>query len=595
MVVECDVPGGSVEVGLGNFEVKESAIQQVKDQGTSGSKRKSKRKRAGRSDAVEAKTKKERRGSGGKKNLVCSKDPESEELVCAVCCETLAQSSKNSNRSIQCPLCQYQACAACVERYILHMREGQPQCMNPDCQAEWHTSFLSEHFPKSWIHGPYFKVRSEFSLKMEMAKLPEDQESLLNYRHSVQLKKDVEELDKEAKELKRQLDEKRQIMSFTKNMISEYKRSEYLVNLRNVEPEVVSSNHGQLPCQDEECKGFLNKDTHMCNTCDRITCKMCHILLGKESEDVTVNHVCKKEDIETAKLLKENTKPCPSCNMGVYKIEGCSQMFCTSCKTAFGWTTGKIITRNIHNPHYFEWRREQEEGGDIPRQPEDQPREGVEELQRNLFHRYNVRRLSKGDLWKRLGCLEHSTHGAGVDTPKAERAHIGDAMTKKWVDNMESVLLFVKRLMSEVRDVEYYERPDACRVHRLHYANNNTTEVAFKNELIKGDKKQSKSNEIKDVIVETARHIVAQLSNVTGSLESMQAVWDEVQRETKQLDQKLASIRKCFGGSVPCNGRFSQTWRALGFAKRLQREDGYPSMEADGRIDADLGYLYHIW
>lgn len=62
---------------------------------------------------------------------------------------------------------------------------------------------------------------------------------------------------------------------------------------------------------------------------------------GKESEDVTVNHVCKKEDIETAKLLKENTKPCPSCNMGVYKIEGCSQMFCTSCKTAFGWTTGR--------------------------------------------------------------------------------------------------------------------------------------------------------------------------------------------------------------------------------------------------------------
>ena len=67
------------------------------------------------------------------------------------------------------------------------------------------------------------------------------------------------------------------------------------------------------------------------------------------------DHVCKKEDLETAQLLAKNTKPCPKCSMGIFKISGCSQMYCISCHTAFCWNTGKIINKNIHNPHYFEY------------------------------------------------------------------------------------------------------------------------------------------------------------------------------------------------------------------------------------------------
>jgi hypothetical protein len=40
-------------------------------------------------------------------------------------------------------------------------------------------------------------------------------------------------------------------------------------------------------------------------------------------------------------------------------LKNCNQMFCSECHTPFDWTTGRIINGVIHNPHYFEWQRQQ--------------------------------------------------------------------------------------------------------------------------------------------------------------------------------------------------------------------------------------------
>ena len=60
--------------------------------------------------------------------------------------------------------------------------------------------------------------------------------------------------------------------------------------------------------------------------------------------------------------MKENSKPCPHCNMFISKIDGCNQMWCFNCKGFWDWGTGKkidIVARTqIHNPDFLRYERE---------------------------------------------------------------------------------------------------------------------------------------------------------------------------------------------------------------------------------------------
>ena len=107
-----------------------------------------------------------------------------------------------------------------------------------------------------------------------------------------------------------------------------------------------------MPCPGENCKGFLSCQ-YKCELCKQFTCPDCFEIIGSSHN---LPHECSPDNLKTAEMIKRETKGCPNCGVRIYKIEGCDQMWCTNCKTAWDWKSGEIQTK-VHNPHFFEYLR----------------------------------------------------------------------------------------------------------------------------------------------------------------------------------------------------------------------------------------------
>jgi ribosomal protein S15P/S13E len=72
-------------------------------------------------------------------------------------------------------------------------------------------------------------------------------------------------------------------------------------------------------CPAGDCRGFLSQ-AWKCGMCDNWTCPECHEVKGKEKDGP---HVCDPNNVETAKLLAKDSRPCPKCASVIFKIDGC--------------------------------------------------------------------------------------------------------------------------------------------------------------------------------------------------------------------------------------------------------------------------------
>lgn len=128
-------------------------------------------------------------------------------------------------------------------------------------------------------------------------------------------------------------------------------------------------------CPVDNCRGFLSSGWK-CGMCNVNVCAKCHEVKEKDDDGKLKEHTCKPENVETAKLLAKEAKPCPSCSAVISKVSGCDQMWCTQCHTAFSWQTGAIVKNGvIHNPHFFEYMMKN--GRDLPRAAGDVPCGGL--------------------------------------------------------------------------------------------------------------------------------------------------------------------------------------------------------------------------
>ena len=277
-------------------------------------------------------------------------------LNCSVCTETFNTTSRGR---VECPQCKKDACRSCYRRYLTS-RFQEPCCMH--CSVAFKMEHIHDSFPKSFWTTDYKKHREKtlFSLEMSQcaATLPYIQMAADHDVASAELRTCHDEIVEITKVLKQK---KIQELALLTRVRATEINTRLVVKTNSLECHV--------PCSTPQCRGFVTKDTPKCACCNQSTCHRCHQTvenptLGHQAIDMLngaetpepIGHVCTEDNIATVQELRRNAKQCPECRVYISKVDGCDQMFCVSCHTAFSWNTGLRINGPIHNPHYFEVR-----------------------------------------------------------------------------------------------------------------------------------------------------------------------------------------------------------------------------------------------
>jgi hypothetical protein len=209
--------------------------------------------------------------------------------------------------------------------------------MDTSCNREWTRKFLKSNFTNVFIKKEYKSHIENVLYDHERSLLPATQPLV--------------EREIRREKITNQINKTREQINKLKHELGDLQR-QYFYNI-NQRDTPNQRNTFIRACPVDDCRGFLSSQWK-CGLCENWTCPHCIEVIGVDKNSV---HECNPENILTATLISRDTKSCPKCGTGIYKIEGCDQMFCTMCNTAFSWRTGQIETRIIHNPHYFEWIR----------------------------------------------------------------------------------------------------------------------------------------------------------------------------------------------------------------------------------------------
>lgn len=279
---------------------------------------------------------------------------------CNICCEKY---NKTTRKPVECSYCHQAACRSCTKTYMFGSIQ-EPHCMG--CKVPWSQDFLASNFPKNFLDTDLRAHREKVLLEREKALLPETQleiqrRSAEAEAHAIARLALFYDQDSRPVEAKFYYDKAVALcegVGIPAPMIIPNSRR----TRSNEPPKPVPARS----CIDEGCRGFILKGTWQCGLCHKKVCKRCMVELIPDTD-----HVCKDEDVETTKLLLNNTKPCPGCGIMISKVDGCSQMWCVNCHVTFDWNTLERVTDRVHNPHYYEWMRRN--GRDIPREPGDLP------------------------------------------------------------------------------------------------------------------------------------------------------------------------------------------------------------------------------
>lgn len=275
---------------------------------------------------------------------------------CSICCE------ENVN-VIECLVCLEKACLNCYKTYFL----SQTTALCMWCKNSFDLNTLNKKYPIKTIKefSNHFET---FVFDKELSQAKDIDESII---YNIKNQIEINALKQKFKQLLATNDSfiKTEYNFFTVQLELQLKTPEYIIKTTVKEPkytfykqlfeieykrddlkrkrtpiESTKCDKIRKPCPEIECQGIIIK-----NKC--VAC--CINICGDCFEIKLEKHKCKKENLETVKMLKKDTKPCPGCFIAIIKTKGCDHMFCTSCHTFFAWKTLRIYDKPVGNPEYY--------------------------------------------------------------------------------------------------------------------------------------------------------------------------------------------------------------------------------------------------
>ena len=236
----------------------------------------------------------------------------------------------NSRISVECAQCHNTCCKECLVKYF-----NGTQSIN--CM------FCTSIFAEDHLYATSGTFR-EILQCITKNKLYDEEAALFNSTH--------------------------QLANMYNSMQNPISKKQFLENLPDVlqEGDRQASLNVIRQCPSTSCSGHYMLGNYKCTCCKSTICEICGDI---QSSD----HVCDADVMKSLAIVNKCAKNCPKCGVHIEKVDGCDQMFCTNCKTAFDWITLRVISTGIENPHYFEWLRSQ--NGSVDRDINDIPCGGL--------------------------------------------------------------------------------------------------------------------------------------------------------------------------------------------------------------------------
>jgi len=372
-----------------------------------------------------------------------------------------------------------------------------------NCNHKWDVRFLNKYLPKATLTA--IKKKQGFSLlEKEEALLPITQDAARN-------QVEIDKIKNKENEIQQVILEYQKKIKDLKIQKYELQDGRYLLERgNNKKLETTESKKTFIrKCPRDDCDGFLSSQWK-CGLCDGWACRDCFGLKNDKNDE---EHTCNDDDLKSAEQIRKDTKPCPTCGIPIFKLSGCNQMWCVKCNIAFDWTTLRIERGVIHNPHYYDWIRANNDGN-IPRNRDD-------------------------------------ICGVGFIHPTTIRQKLGKVVG--WHDDLNFRSLFEihrrsidARWTGQDRIIEY--NPDLYKKQRIHFLLKRISKNKFSETLTRLEKKRKLNNEkylVRDCFYRTVNDLCSNILEATTKKEIYDVI-DQIKKIDSLYKMTLDEVKTMY-------------------------------------------------